>query len=159
MATKPNAQLVVFRLDERSYAVHLSQVARVVRAVDCTPLPGAPDIVVGVIDLEGTLLPVLNIRKRFGLPDRDITVDDQFIIARASGRTVALIADAVVGVIDHPLDQVVAADKIFPRLDQIEGVVQLEDGLVLIRDLTRFLAQSEEQALELALVSQSTHGT
>jgi purine-binding chemotaxis protein CheW len=64
-------QLVVFRLDERRYALPLAAVERVVRSVTVTPLPGAPAIVLGGINVHGRVLPVLNVRRRFRMPDRD----------------------------------------------------------------------------------------
>lgn len=62
--------LVVFRLDERRYALPLSVVERVIRAVEVTPLPKAPPIVLGAIDVQGRVVPVLNVRRRFLMPDR-----------------------------------------------------------------------------------------
>ncbi len=76
-------QYVVFGLDEHSFALRLSAVVRVVRAVEVTPLPRAPEIVLGVINVQGRITPVFDVRKRFRLPAREISLSDQFIIARA----------------------------------------------------------------------------
>ncbi len=146
-----NVQLLAFRLDERRYGLHLAQVQRVVRAVDATPLPRAPQIVWGAINLHGTILPVLNLRKRFGFAEREIGPDDHFIIARSSRRSVALVVDSTSGIIEYPSKDIVAASKILGRLDQIEGVVRLEDDLLLIHDLDRFLSLDEESELEAAV--------
>src|SRR3712207_6774571 len=89
---------VVFTLDEHGYALPLSFVERIVRAVEVTPLPKAPEIVLGVINVQGRVIPVVNIRKRFRLPEREIELSDQFIIARTAKRTIALVVDAVGGV-------------------------------------------------------------
>jgi purine-binding chemotaxis protein CheW len=151
-------RLLVFSLDDTRYALHLSQVDRVIRSVDCTPLPEAPQLAMGMIDVRGTLVPVLSIRSRFGLPQREIGPDDHFIIAQASHRTVALIVDNVSGIIERPACDIVAPERILPRLEQIDGVIQLEDGLVLIRDLSQFLSLEEEHALENAMTRQLIHG-
>jgi purine-binding chemotaxis protein CheW len=151
-------QLLVFCLDERLYALHLAQVNRVIRAVDATPLPQAPDIVLGAIDLQGEIVPLLNIRKRFGFDSRDVGVDDQFIIATTSQRTVALAVDRVKEVVERPAEQVVAAQKFLSKLDQIEGVIQLDDGLTLIHDLEKFLSLNEQHDLAQALTMESGHG-
>ncbi|MBF8302857.1 MAG: cheW40H-4 [Candidatus Dadabacteria bacterium] len=58
-------QLVVLTLDEQRYALHLSAVERIVRVVEVTPLPKAPEIVLGVVNVQGQIIPVINIRKRF----------------------------------------------------------------------------------------------
>ncbi len=140
-------QYVVFTLDDRRYALPLHVVERAVRAVEATPLPKAPDIVLGVIDVQGEVIPVLNVRKRFGLPERDIEVDDQLIIARTSTRTVALVVDAVVGVVEQSEQEVVAADKIVPGMAYIDGVAKGDDGLALVYNLEKFLSLEEEEAL------------
>jgi purine-binding chemotaxis protein CheW len=155
-------QLLVFLLDERYYALHLSQVRRVVRAVDVVPLPNAPDIVLGAIDLHGTVVPLFNIRRRFRIIDREITPEDEFVIACTSQRTVALAADKVTDIIQRPAEQLVAAKTILDPLQLVEGVIQLEEGLVLIHDLDRFLSLDEERVLETALTRQlkdASHGT
>ena len=76
--------LVVFSLDDQQYALLLPVVERVINAVAVTPLPEAPDIVLGVINIYGEIIPVMNIRKRFGLPEREIDIKDQLIISRSS---------------------------------------------------------------------------
>ncbi len=86
-------RLVPFLLDDQRYALHLDVVERVIPAVEITPLPKAPEIVLGLINIRGKIIPVLNIRRRFRLPDRETELTDHFIIANTSKRTVALPAD------------------------------------------------------------------
>lgn len=154
----PDMQLVVFELDERHYGLRLDAVERVLHAVDVTPLPQTPDVVWGVIDIEGQIVPVLSLRKRFGLPERPIDVSNQFALARTRGRTVALVVDAVRGVVERPIAEFIESDKILPDLEHVEGVIQLDDGMVLIYDLDRFLSLDEERALTQALSSQGNDG-
>lgn len=142
---------VVFTLDELRYAVYLSSVERIVGMVEITPFPKAPEIVIGVINLQGRIIPVINIRKRFGLPDKETDLNDQLIIGRTSKRTVAMAADAVTGIIGCPDDKVVKAEHILPGAGYIDGVVKLEDGMVLIHDLEKFLSLEEEERLDKAL--------
>lgn len=144
-------QLVVFSLDEQRYALLLSNVERIVRAVEITPLPKAPEIVLGVINVRGEIIPVVNIRKRFRLPEREIALSDHLIIAKTSRRAVALLADRVGQVLEVPENKIISAKKILPAMDYVEGVVKLEDGLILIHDLEKFLSLEEERALERAM--------
>ncbi len=144
-------QLVVFRLDAERYALPLEVVERIVRAVEITSLPEAPAIVLGVINVEGRILPVLNIRQRFGLTEREITASDQFLIARTARRTVVLVIDEAQGVIEHPLVEVVSSSGIVPGLGQIQGVVKLDDGLALVHDLEKFLSLDEARLLDRAM--------
>lgn len=144
--------LMVFMLDEQQYALRLSAVERIVRIVDPTPLPKAPDIVLGVVNVQGRIIPVVNIRKRFCLPERETTLGDQLIIAHTSARPVALVADAVTDVVERSEREVTAAEKILPGMEYVEGVAKLEDGLILIHDLDRFLSFEETRTLDEALM-------
>lgn len=144
-------QLVVFTLDEQRYAVPLSAVERIVRLVEITPVPHTPEIVLGVINVQGRILPVVNIRRRFRLPARELRLSDHLLIARTSKRTVALVVDAVSEVVTLPSHEVVTGEKILAHLGYVAGVVKRPDGLILIHDLDEFLSLEEEQALHDAI--------
>ena len=148
-------QLVVFALEDQRYALHLSTVERIVRAVEMTPLPKAPEIVIGVINVQGRIIPVFNIRRRFHLPEREIELSDQLIIANTARRTVALVVDTVDGVIGRLSEEVTPADQVLPRIEYVEGIVKLENGLVLIHDLDKFLSIDEGTKLDEALNDRS----
>ena len=111
----PWEQLVVFSLDAQRYALQLSVVQRIVCAVDVTPLPSAPAIVLGVINIEGRIVPVINVRKRFWLPDKQIGLNDHLIIATTAKRPVALLADSVSGVVEVSRNAVVDSSSVLPR--------------------------------------------
>lgn len=144
-------QLVVFRLDERRFALPLAAVERVVRAAEVTPLPAAPASVLGVIDVHGEMLPVFNVRRRFLMPEREIGPADWFLLARTARRTVVLVVDQSDGVVEQPQAGMVASAGIVPGLEPFPGVIRLDDGLALIHDLERFLSRSEERALDEAM--------
>src|SRR5688572_5800757 len=103
-------QYVVFLLAGQRYALSLTIVSRIVRAVEITPLPDAPAIVLGVINVEGEILPVFNLRGRFLLQEREVGPNDQFLIARAGRRKVALVMDEAQGVIEHGQAEIIASD-------------------------------------------------
>ena len=146
-------QLVVFVLDEQRYGLRLSVVERIVRAVEVTPLPQAPGIVLGVVNVQGRVIPVIDLRRRFGLTGRTLGLSDQMVVARTARRLVVLVADAVHGVLDYPGEVAVTAQQMLPGLVHLAGVVKLDDGLVLIQDLDQFLSLDEDQALVRALES------
>ena len=146
-----SGRYVIFTLDEQRYALHLSAVERIVRAVEVTPLPRAPEIVLGIINMQGRIIPAVNIRRRFHLPEREIDLSDQLIIAHTAKRTVALVVDEVVDVIEHARHEVVPTQQVLPGVKYVEGVVKLEDGMVLIHDLDKFLSLEEEKVLDKAL--------
>ena len=107
-------RLVVFTLDGQRYALHLENVTRIVRAVEITPLPKAPDIVSGVVNMQGQVIPVINVRRRFCLPQREVQLEDHIIIAATSKRPVALVVDAAEGVIDYSGDEVIPRKRFCP---------------------------------------------
>ncbi len=152
-------QLLVFNLDEQRYALPLSDVERIVRAVEITPLPKAPEIVLGVINVRGQVIPVVNIRKRFRLPEREITLSDHLIIAHTSRRAVALLADRAGHVLEVLENKIISAKKILPAMDYVEGVIKLEDGLILIHDLEKFLSLEEEKAINDQLTGLGNQGS
>lgn len=144
-------QLLVFTLDAQRYALHLPVVERAIRMVEITPLPKAPGIVTGIVNFHGTVVPVLNIRSRFRIPEREPELGDQLLIARTARRIVALVVDSVHDVITLPSGDLVKPDAILPQLEHLEGLVKLDDGMVFIQDLDAFLSLEEEQALDRAI--------
>jgi purine-binding chemotaxis protein CheW len=144
-------KLVVFTLGEQRYGLPLSSVERATRIVEITPLPDAPAIVLGVINVHGRMVAVVNLRHRFRLPERELALSDQIVVARTKLRPVAVVADAVIGVLAYTEQQVVAAADILPGIDYLEGVVKLDDGLILIHDLEKFLSLDEARALDAAM--------
>ncbi|TAN70416.1 MAG: purine-binding chemotaxis protein CheW [Methylobacter sp.] len=143
--------LLVFTLADWRCAMKLSTVERVYRAVAITPLPDAPDIVLGIVNVRGVVLPVVDLRRRFRLPEKNLMPDDRLIVAHSSGRLVALVVDAVIGVIECLDTDITLANAIVPGMDYVEGVARLKDGMILIHDLSRFLSLEEKAALEQAL--------
>lgn len=146
-----SASLVAFTLDDQRYALHLSAVERVVRVVELTRLPNAPDIVAGVINFAGRVIPVLDIRRRFRLPERETTVNDQLVVAHTSKRSVALMVEAALGVVECAKGDVIDAQRILPGMEYVVGVVKLGDGMLLIHDLDGFLSLEEERTLDEAM--------
>jgi purine-binding chemotaxis protein CheW len=142
---------VIFTLDEQRYALPLAAVARVVRVVEITPLPKAPKIVLGVINAQGQIIPVVNLRRRFHLLEREMNLSDQLVIAHTSQRPIALLVDSVTGLAEISEREVMAAQDILPNTEYVMGIVKLNKGLVLIHDLAEFLSLEEEQGLDQAM--------
>ncbi|MFZ4394569.1 MAG: chemotaxis protein CheW [Kiritimatiellia bacterium] len=150
---RPSTYFVMFGLDGQKYALHLSATEFVVRAVEITRLPQSPDSVAGIIDLHGQIVPVFNLRRRFRLPEREIQFEDHIIFARTARRVVALVVDAVDGVLECADGDAVPAEAVLPGTAYLAGVVKRPDGLILIHDLNSFLSLDEERTLEAALAS------
>ncbi|MHB1271957.1 MAG: chemotaxis protein CheW [Rhodanobacter sp.] len=148
---KMTEQYVVFMLDAQRYALRLSAVDKVVRMVHITLLSGAPDIVLGIVNMQGRVIPVINVRRRFRLPEREIALADQLVVAHTARRAVALAVDTVTDVVECSEQDLIAAESILPAVEYLGGVVKLEDGLILVHDLDTFLSLEEENSLDRAL--------
>lgn len=153
MDTSTGTHLIIGWLDAQRYALRLAVVERIVRAVEVTPLPRAPEIVQGVVDMEGVVIPVVNIRRRLGLRERPVTLNDRFMVVWTRQRRVIVVLDSVQEILEIPKEQIMTAAQIVPHSQYVEGVVKLPDGMIFIHDLDQFLSLDEEQALNQALVN------
>jgi len=142
---------VVFTIDDRKFGLGLSCIERILRIVEITPLPGAPEIVTGVINIQGQVVPVYNIRRRFSLPERETSLNDQLIVANASKRKVAIVADRVSGMVECPRQEIVSAADVLPGMDYVEGIIKQADGLIIIHDLDKFLSPAEKKNLTMVI--------
>ena len=150
--TPPSPHSVaVFSLDDRPFALDVAKIKQVVRAVEIAPLPEAPLGVRGVIDVRGRIVPVFDLRVRFGLPSRAVRVSDFLVLAHTGRRDVALLVDGVVGVVPANEAQITAPAEFLPELRGLEGVTTIAGDIVLIHDLDRFLSAEEDEALADAL--------
>jgi purine-binding chemotaxis protein CheW len=140
-------QLVAFRLDDQTYALRLESVDRVVRMVEVTRLPHAPAVVIGVINVGGEIVPALDVRRRFRLRPYEPSLNSHLIIARTANRTVSLPVDSVVGLVEPSDGKITDTERIVPKTAYVEGVAKLDDGILFIHDLDRFLSLDEERQL------------
>lgn len=144
---KPD-QIVIFSLDEQRYGIPLGVVERVVRMVEITPLPAAPDFIHGVINVQGRILPVLDLRRRFGLPERPVELSDQLIIIRCTTSSFALMTDTACEVREFMEQMQTGASEILPDLQFLAGVAKLPDGLILLQDPEMLLSSGETKAID-----------
>lgn len=149
-------RLVVFILDDQRYALPLDCVERVVPMVSVTPLPKAPAIVSGVVNVGGQIVPVITMRRRCRLPERDVALSDQLIVARTATRCLALVVDTVRDVLECPQQDVIPAETILAEMAYVAGVVKLADGMLFIHDLDTFLSWQEAQSLDDAMATLRT---
>ena len=105
----------------------------------------------GILDLHGEIVPVINLRRRFRLPERPLALSDQFVIARTGRLTLALVVDGCEGVVEPPAAGVLAPDDIVAGAGLVAGVTRTAEGLVLIHDLDALLFAHEEEQIAAAL--------
>ena len=144
-------EVVVFEIGGQLYGLPASDVRELLRAVAIVPLPRAPAVVEGVINLRGQVVPVLDIRSRFRLPPRPLAPADHLIIARAGERLVALRVDRATDLVRLRTADVEDAKGLVPGAEYVAWVAKVPDNLVLIHDLRTFLSRAEAAALDEAL--------
>lgn len=138
-------KIVLFSLDQLRFALPLSDVVKVERAVEFTPAPKAPPSVSGFIDFHGDIIPVLDLRKLFGLPPREIRLEDQLIVVRTSQRLVVLVADSVAGVYDRDGNDGGAAGGPLPSTKHLSGIATIDHEIVLITDLESLCSLNNDE--------------
>ena len=141
------AVFLLFRLDDLQCAIGVDPIVEAVRAVQLRTIPGQPACVAGVIDYRGAIVPVLDMRERFGLASKPLALSDNFIIVRIREALVALWVGAVDNLADA--DPLAYAPRAGLTLGtrSLAGVARVSDGLVMVHDVDAFLAESERDAV------------
>ncbi|MFO7311277.1 MAG: chemotaxis protein CheW [Bacillota bacterium] len=143
-------QLVVFRLAGELYGVDIHQVREIIRVPEITRVPRTPDFVEGVINLRGSVIPVLDLRKRFGMPPGAADADRRIVVVEMGEQTLGVIVDAVSEVLRLEGDRIEPPSPYIVSLDTqyITGIARLDDRLVILLDLNRVLHDHERDELE-----------
>ncbi|MFN8635374.1 MAG: chemotaxis protein CheW [Chloroflexota bacterium] len=142
-------QIVVLDLAGEAYGVEIGRVEEIIRMQPVTRVPNGPAFIEGVTNLRGRVIPVLDLRKRFGLPATDATRRSRIVVGELGQHTVGLVVDGVSEVllvssdaVEPPSTLVTSADSAFLR-----GVAKLDERLILLLDLSRILNSSEQADL------------
>lgn len=149
--TLSDLTLLIFEVDGHRYALHAGEVKEILRAALPARLDHAPDVIEGALNIRGRIAAVLDIRARFALPRRALKASDVLIVCPAGERLLALRADTIVDIIKVPASSLAEARKPSGRSAFVQGVVALDDGLLLIADVPAFLNGAEQEALTRAL--------
>ena len=150
--------LVTVRIGGLRCGLPLTDVVQVLAAATTDPLPGGPAAVLGVLDLHGDVIAVLDGRACLGLPPTPLRGDDRFVVLAVEGGRQALRVDAVDDLVEVSADAITDAASLGPATMSVAGIARLEDGLLVIHDPTRFLSPQDAGALASAL-TERTAGT
>ena len=143
--------LLRVRLGDALVGLPARAVREIVRAVAITPLPGAPAIVEGAINVRSELVPVIDVRQRLGFPGKTLDPDEFLVVVQAGSRTLAFRVDDVDDLVD--VEAVETPATLSPTLSGIAGLAARADGVLVIYDPAAFVSQAEAAALDAALVS------
>ena len=144
-----DVHLVTFNLGEE-YGVPISQVQEIVRVGGITMVPNSPVFMEGVINLRGRVLPVLNLRKRLGLSEKEISSASRIVVTEIGNKVIGLLVDAVSHVIKIPPDNVEPAPEEVLEIDTdyITGVGKLHDRMIILLDLEKLLRREKLEVNE-----------
>lgn len=146
--------LIVFTIAGQRYGVDLWIVKRVVRVVEITSVPGMPEKVLGIINFEGTLIPVISTRRLIHAPEREIELSDQLVILQSPGRMIALLVDSVEGATGYAGVDEIPMESVLPGAKVIKGILKDKEDLIFIQDFEKFLSPEENRTLDSVLETQ-----
>jgi purine-binding chemotaxis protein CheW len=145
----PLLQLVTFRLAEEEYALDILTVREINRMMEITRVPRSPDFIEGVVNLRGNVIPIIDLRKRFGLPPREPDKSTRIIVTEIGRRVVGFIVDTVTEVLRIRSDTVEPPSEITGiDAEYIKGVGKVEDRLLILLDVEKVLTRTERMILE-----------
>ncbi|HEX3032528.1 MAG TPA: chemotaxis protein CheW [Bacillota bacterium] len=143
-------QFVVFQLSKETYGVDIGQVSEIITMQQITKVPHTIEFIEGIINLRGRVIPVVDLRKRFGLPCDEITRNTRIVVIEIGGNTLGMIVDGVSEVLRISGDIVEAPPPAITNVDAdyLEGVAKLEDRLIILLNLEKVLTKQEQAELE-----------
>ncbi len=138
-------QWVTFRLDDEKYGIRVMQVQGVLRMTEIAPVPGAPDYVLGIINLRGNVVTVIDSRKRFGLAEADMDDSTRIVIIEADKHVVGILVDSVAEVVDLRSSEIDAAPNVGndDSSKYIQGVSSKDKELLILVDVNKLLTDDE----------------
>ncbi len=138
-------QCVTFTLEDETYGINVMQVQEVLREIEVAPVPGAPHYVMGIINLRGNVVSVIDARVRFGLPPRDSTDFTRIIVIEVQQHIIGILVDSVAEVVDIKHSEIETAPNVGTDETSryIDGVVSRGDKLLILVDLKKLLSTEE----------------
>jgi purine-binding chemotaxis protein CheW len=142
-------KLAVFMLEKQPYAMDIMKIKQIIRPLKITKLPKAPDFLEGVINLRGVVIPVIDMRKRFGLAAREAGAETKVIIASVERKVVGVIVDDVSEVVPVPKSEIQPPPRVVRGVEAtyLLGVCRYKDDILLILNLDEILSQEEKITL------------
>jgi purine-binding chemotaxis protein CheW len=154
MITRQKTPYLIFAIDDRKLAIELEVVEQVFSAVEITPLEGAPETILGLINVHGAIIVVLNVRKKLDLHQRSIELSDQIIMVNVDDRQLGLLVDDVVEVLQtdpQQFEAMMVPDETPSKPSQAKQGFESDNTPIELYDLRNFLSEEEEKQLRQAL--------
>ncbi|MEJ2404886.1 MAG: chemotaxis protein CheW [Candidatus Thiodiazotropha sp.] len=147
----PLTQFVTFILMDEVYGINVMQVQEVLRVTEIAPVPGAPSYVLGIVNLRGNVVTVIDTRKRFGLASTEMDDSSRIIVIESERQVVGILVDAVAEVVELRENEIDAAPNVGTEESSryIQGVATQEDRLLILVDLNKLLTDEEWQEISM----------
>jgi purine-binding chemotaxis protein CheW len=145
-------QVVGFRIGNETFGVRIASVREIVRVPEITAVPSAPETVEGVINLRGKIIPVMDLRKRFGHVDIQPDKKNRILVVELNSKLVGLIVNAASEVLKIPPSEIEAPGSVFAEGESsyVTGVGKLKGRLIILLDVSKLLHKQEVKRLEEA---------
>jgi purine-binding chemotaxis protein CheW len=142
-------QLVVFDLSSEAFGVDISAVREIIRLQDITKVPRTPEFVEGVINLRGKVIPVIDLRKRFGLSAEDESKDNRIVVVDIGAQDIGVVVDAVTEVLRISTETIEPPTSVISTSDSeyLIGIAKLDARLIILLDLQQVLSEAEHNSL------------
>lgn len=142
-------QMVSFNLGDEEFGLDILMVQEINRMLNITKVPKSPEFVEGVINLRGRVIPIINLRKRFNMPDKEHDKQTRIVVVTIENKIVGLVVDAVSEVLRLPADTIEPPPPMVSGIESeyIKGVGKLDNKLLILLDLDKLLSQKERALL------------
>lgn len=144
-------QYVNLLLNDEKYGIDIMDVEEILRMMDITKVPKAPSFVEGIINIRGKVIPIVDLRKKMGIPANEYNNSTRIIVVNLKGKQVGFIVDQVDEVLRVDADLVDKAPAASTSVDNtyIKGVARLQTGMVIILDVHHIFRSGETSALNM----------
>lgn len=152
-ATADSMQLISFTLGEETYGIEITKIREIIRVGQITQIPETPRYIKGLINLRSTVIPVIDLRARFGLAEGELTDESRIMVLNVGSRTIGIVVDAVSEVLRVSGDQISEAPPTVASLgnEYMTGLVKLEEQLLILLDVDKLFGEEETTAVESAM--------
>jgi purine-binding chemotaxis protein CheW len=143
--THSTFQLVSFELVDELYGIEITKVREIILITEITRIPQTPHYVKGLINLRSTVIPVIDLRALFGLPEATQTDESRIMVIHAAGRTIGIMVDAVSEVLRVKKDQIAPPPPTVAQLgrEYLVGLVRLDRQLLILLDIDKILQEND----------------